>query len=331
MSSVDCRNLSKKFSETSVLKDISLDIRSGEFLVLVGPSGCGKSTLLRIIAGLEDPSSGDVQIDKKSVLGLAPRMRNLAMVFQSYALYPHLTVLENLAFGLRMQGVPKNEILSRVNEVAGTLQIDSLLSRRPRELSGGQRQRVALGRALVRKTKLILFDEPLSNLDAALRGQMRYEIKRLHGLTGSTMIYVTHDQVEATTLGDRIAVLNKGVIEQVATAKEIYEKPANSFVASFIGTPEMNFLPGELMQRPLQQIGIRPEDFEVDQGCFDVQFELQEYMGSNYLVHALLQNRPIRILTTKRRTEKPGEFFKVEMPLAKTHFFDHVSGKRMPT
>lgn len=331
MSSVECRNLKKDFSGTSVLKDISLQVKSGEFLVLVGPSGCGKSTLLRILAGLEEPSSGDVRINNKSVVGIEPRHRNLAMVFQSYALYPHLTVRENLAFGLKMQGTAKKEIDSRVDEVAETLQISALLERRPRVLSGGQRQRVALGRALVRKTKLILFDEPLSNLDASLRGQMRYEIKRLHALTGSTMIYVTHDQVEATTLGDRIAILNKGLIEQVAPAEEIYKRPANRFVASFIGTPEMNFLPGDLLHRPNTELGIRPEDFIVGQGDFEAQFDLQEYMGSQYLIHARLGGKAIRILSAEPRTEKSGATFRIDLVATKTHLFEKQTGTRVET
>jgi ABC-type sugar transport system ATPase subunit len=328
MSSVECLNIRKDFGTVSVLKDISLNVKSGEFLVLVGPSGCGKSTLLRTIAGLEQPTSGDIKINGKSVLNLEPRQRDLAMVFQSYALYPHLTVQENLAFGLRMQGLPKPEIEARVREVAGVLQIESFLDRRPRELSGGQRQRVALGRALVRKTKLILFDEPLSNLDASLRGQMRYEIKRLHALTGSTMIYVTHDQVEATTLGDRIAIMNGGRIEQIDSAREIYENPANRFIASFIGTPEMNFLAGDLFGRASSVAGIRPEDFVLDQGDFEAKFELQEYLGSHSLVHASIKGQPVRMMSPTARKEKAGDTFRVAMPTAKLHFFEKQTGAR---
>lgn len=329
MSTLECRNIRKDFGSTQVLKDINLDVKSGEFIVLVGPSGCGKSTLLRIIAGLEQPSSGDILINGKSVRDVEPRKRDIAMVFQNYALYPHFTIRENLAFGLTLQNVPKKEIESRVQEVADVLKIGSFLNRRPKELSGGQRQRVALGRAMVRKTKLILFDEPLSNLDAGLRAQMRYEIKRLHALTGSTMVYVTHDQVEATTLGDRIAILNKGMIEQIAPARDIYEKPANHFVASFVGTPEMNFLPGELMSQPQTNIGVRPEDVLVGQGSHQAEFELQEYLGAQYLIHARLKDKSIRILSPKPRNEKRGEFFPIEIPLSKSHFFDKVSGQRI--
>lgn len=329
MASVEFRQVRKSFGETEVLKDISLQVASGEFLVLVGPSGCGKSTLLRVLAGLEEPSSGDVLLDGKSIVRLEPRERNLSMVFQNYALYPHLTVRENLAFSLSLQGTPKSEIDSRVREVASMLQIESLLDRRPRQLSGGQRQRVALGRALVRKTRIILFDEPLSNLDAALRGQMRYEIKRLHTLTGCTMIYVTHDQVEATTLGDRIAILNKGRIEQVASAKEIYDRPANRFVASFIGTPEMNFLPGELVDKPRAVVGVRPEDFAIGEGALKAQFELQEYMGSHYLIHARLQGQAVRLMSPRAVDKSPGSEFTIGLPLTKLHLFDQDSGQRL--
>lgn len=329
MADVEFRNIKKSFGSTPVLHDISLTVKSGEFLVLVGPSGCGKSTLLRLLAGLEEPTSGDVLIDGKSVVKLEPRQRDLSMVFQNYALYPHLTVRDNLAFGLSLQGKARTEIDERVKEVAATLQIEPLLDRRPRELSGGQRQRVALGRALVRKTRLILFDEPLSNLDAALRAQMRYEIKRLHTLTGSTMIYVTHDQVEATTLGDRIAVLNKGLIEQVGTAREIYEQPANRFVASFIGTPEMNFLPGALFDRPDRLAGVRPEDFSIEEGPLKAQFELQEYLGSQYLIHARIGDRPVRLLSNHAVQKKPGSEVSLGVRLTKLHLFDKTTGQRV--
>lgn len=336
MADLEFQNIKKNFgsglTSTEVLRDISLNIKSGEFLVLVGPSGCGKSTLLRILAGLEDPTSGDVKIDGKSVLRLEPRERNLAMVFQSYALYPHLTVRANLAFGLTMQGLPSSEIEKRVKEVAEILQIESMLDRRPRQLSGGQRQRVALGRALVRKTDLILFDEPLSNLDAALRAQMRYEIKRLHTLTGSTMIYVTHDQVEATTLGDRIAVLNKGRVEQIGSAREIYEQPHNRFVASFIGTPEMNFLPGNLFQRPDQEVGVRPEDFVISEdGPVKAEFELEEYLGSQSLVHVRVQGQIIRILSPASLGLRTGQSVGLKVAPEKMHFFNAQSGERLPS
>ncbi|MBX3019961.1 MAG: ABC transporter ATP-binding protein [Bdellovibrionaceae bacterium] len=335
MSSVELKNVSKSFGETEVLKNISLKVESGEFLVLVGPSGCGKSTLLRLIAGLETATSGEIWIDGKNVSQLDPRDRNLAMVFQSYALYPHLSVRENLAFGLALQGVSKEEQNRRVQEVADTLQIGPLLDRRPRALSGGQRQRVALGRALVRRTKLILFDEPLSNLDAALRAQMRFEIKKLHQLTGATMVYVTHDQVEATTLGDRIAVLNKGVVAQIGSAHSIYEKPESRFVASFIGTPEMNFLPGELVGQNGKVVGVRPEDFVVNgresSGTpeFDATFELEEYLGSQSLVHTKVGDMGVRFLTPESLGKKPGASIKLGTKPGRLHVFDPKSEARI--
>lgn len=335
MSSVELKNVSKSFGETEVLKNISLKVESGEFLVLVGPSGCGKSTLLRLIAGLENVSAGEVWIDGKNVSHLDPRERNLAMVFQSYALYPHLSVRENLAFGLSLQGVSKSEQEARVREVAETLQIVPLLDRRPRALSGGQRQRVALGRALVRRTKLILFDEPLSNLDAALRAQMRFEIKKLHQLTGATMIYVTHDQVEATTLGDRIAVLNKGVVAQIGSAHEIYEKPQSKFVASFIGTPEMNFLPGKTLGLADQIVGVRPEDFVVAGRSasgtpeLDAKLELEEYLGSQSLVHTNVNGVPVRFLTPESLNQKPGSMIKLGTKPGRLHVFDAKTERRI--
>jgi ABC-type sugar transport system ATPase subunit len=234
---------------TPVVRDVSLQIAAGEFLVLVGPSGCGKSTLLRIIAGLETPTSGLVKIDGRVVNDTPPKDRDIGMVFQSYALYPHMRVRDNLAFGLVLRGAPKPEIATRVAEAAKTLALDGLLHRYPKELSGGQRQRVAIGRAIVREPKVFLFDEPLSNLDAALRVQMRAELGALHRRLGTTMVYVTHDQVEAMTLATRIAVLHRGVLQQVGTPLDLYEHPANRFVAGFIGSPAMSFLDGEIVER----------------------------------------------------------------------------------
>ncbi|GIL16827.1 MAG: sn-glycerol-3-phosphate import ATP-binding protein UgpC [Oligoflexia bacterium] len=330
MSFVEFKNIQKSFGDQKILQKIDLEISKGEFLVLVGPSGCGKSTLLRILAGLETPTEGDILVNGKSVLSKEPKDRDLAMVFQNYALYPHLNVFENLAFGLRLRQVSESEIQARVKETAEILQIQNLLERKPKALSGGQRQRVALGRALVRKTSILLFDEPLSNLDANLRNQMRYEIKRLHQLTKSTIIYVTHDQVEATTLGDRIAVLNKGHIEQVDSAHNIYEKPANTFVASFIGLPEMNFLPGDLVGRPGASVGIRPENISISaeprSGALEAQFDVCEYLGANYLIYAQLQGQAIRLLSPHPpKTATGGKFF-VSIPLEKSIFFDKVSG-----
>ncbi len=244
MSDVRLERVHKSFGAVEVIKGVDLTINSGEFAVFVGPSGCGKSTLLRMICGLESVSGGAIGIDSRNVTRLPPGEREVAMVFQSYALYPHMTVEENMSFGLRMNGAPADEIARRVAEAARILQIEPLLQRKPKQLSGGQRQRAAIGRAIVRKPKVFLFDEPLSNLDAALRVQMRIEIARLHSEIGATMIYVTHDQVEAMTLADRIVVLNHGVVEQVGAPLELYEAPRNRFVAGFLGQPTMNFLDG---------------------------------------------------------------------------------------
>jgi multiple sugar transport system ATP-binding protein len=229
-----------------VLKRIEIDVAPGEFLILVGPSGCGKSTLLNIIAGLEEPSEGELRIAGKNVIGVAPAQRDIAMVFQSYALYPTMSVADNIGFALEMRKVPKETRTKRIAEVAAMLQIEHLLQRRPAQLSGGQRQRVAMGRALARDPQLFLFDEPLSNLDAKLRVEMRAEIKRLHQLSGITSVYVTHDQIEAMTLGSRIAVMKDGVLQQIGTPDDIYSRPANTYVASFIGSPTMNFIKGQV-------------------------------------------------------------------------------------
>ncbi|MBD2079837.1 sn-glycerol-3-phosphate ABC transporter ATP-binding protein UgpC [Leptolyngbya sp. FACHB-17] len=243
MSTVTLRNIHKRYTDTEVIKGVDLDINDREFVVFVGPSGCGKSTLLRMIAGLEEISSGDLFIDGQRVNDVPPDKRGLAMVFQTYALYPHMTVAENMAFSLRLSGMPKARRLERARDVARILQLEPLLNRKPKELSGGQRQRVAIGRALVRNPKVFLFDEPLSNLDAALRVQMRLELSSLHDSLQSTMIYVTHDQVEAMTLADKIVVLQSGIVEQVGSPLELYHHPRNLFVAGFIGSPKMNFLP----------------------------------------------------------------------------------------
>jgi ABC-type sugar transport system ATPase subunit len=232
----------KRYGAASVIHGVSLEAVKGEFIVFVGPSGCGKSTLLRMIAGLEEVNDGDISIDGRVVTGVAPADREVSMVFQSYALYPHMSVFENIAFGLRMAKMPGDQIRARVNDAARILQIEPLLDRKPRQLSGGQRQRVAIGRAIVRNPKLFLFDEPLSNLDAELRTQMRVEIAKLHKELGVTMVYVTHDQIEAMTLADRIVVLRAGLVEQIGTPADLYDNPANIFVAGFIGSPKMNFI-----------------------------------------------------------------------------------------
>jgi multiple sugar transport system ATP-binding protein len=248
MASVQLSAVNKAFGAVHVLSDIDLDIADGEFTVFVGPSGCGKSTLLRLIAGLDEPTSGEIRIGERPVNGLEPARRGIAMVFQSYALYPHMSLYENLAFGLKLAKMPRADIDAAVTGAAQTLGIDHLLDRKPRALSGGQRQRVAIGRAIVRKPQVFLFDEPLSNLDAALRVRMRYEFASLHKQLATTMIYVTHDQIEAMTLADRIVVLSEGRIEQVGAPMTLYDHPDNLFVAGFIGSPRMNFLPGEVVE-----------------------------------------------------------------------------------
>jgi multiple sugar transport system ATP-binding protein len=316
MANVTLRNICKSFGNVEVTKDVNLEIEDGEFVVFVGPSGCGKSTLLRMIAGLEDITSGELFIGKEKVNDKPPMERGVGMVFQSYALYPHMNVAENMGFGLKLAGRPKTEIKKRVDEVARILQLEKLLERKPKDLSGGQRQRVAIGRTLVREPKVFLFDEPLSNLDAALRVQMRIEISKLHQRLKSTMIYVTHDQVEAMTLADKIVALDLGFIAQVGKPLELYHYPANKFVAGFIGSPKMNFmgcqvksadskgalvvLPGGMeMQVPVDgsalqagekvTLGIRPEHFvAAKDGDFILngQVTVVERLGYQTLVHA---------------------------------------------
>jgi len=260
MAELKLRGINKSFGAVKVIHDVDLDVGNGEFVVFVGPSGCGKSTLLRIISGLEELSAGQVVIGGEDVTDFDPSERGVAMVFQSYALYPHMTVAENLGFGLRMGGMPRADVEARVTEAARTLELTDLLERKPRQLSGGQRQRVAIGRAIVRQPKAFLFDEPLSNLDAELRVQMRIEIAKLHQRLGATMVYVTHDQVEAMTLADRIVVLRGGRIEQQGSPIELYDDPDNLFVAGFIGSPRMNFLEGELLA-PGPEARIRLKEF----------------------------------------------------------------------
>ena len=267
MTDLQLKNVEKSYGKVDVIHGVDLDISSGEFIVFVGPSGCGKSTLLRMIAGLEDITSGTIAIGGEVVNDIVAAERGVSMVFQSYALYPHMTVFENMAFGLRQAKTPKDEIKKRVHEAAEILQITPYLDRLPKHLSGGQRQRVAIGRAIVRDPKVFLFDEPLSNLDAALRVQTRLEIAKLHNQLSATMIYVTHDQVEAMTLADKIVVLNKGVIEQVGSPIELYNTPANLFVAEFIGSPKMNILPqslaGHKTPKNTVSVGIRPEHLSI--------------------------------------------------------------------
>ncbi|HTV69724.1 MAG TPA: ATP-binding cassette domain-containing protein [Rhizobiaceae bacterium] len=266
MGSLVIQDIRKSFGKVEVLKGIDFDVKDGEFVVFVGPSGCGKSTLLRVIAGLEDATSGAVVIDGENVINTPPAKRGIAMVFQTYALYPHLNVRDNMGLGLKQAGAPAEQIAKRIAASSAMLSLDPYLERRPAELSGGQRQRVAIGRALVREPKLFLFDEPLSNLDAALRVNTRLEIARLHRELKATMIYVTHDQVEAMTLADKIVVLNAGQIEQIGAPMELYNAPANLFVAGFIGSPKMNFIDGARLGETAKTVGVRPEHISVDAG-----------------------------------------------------------------
>lgn len=294
MADLKLSNVNKTFGKVEVIPGIDLHVKSGEFVVFVGPSGCGKSTLLRLIAGLEEITSGNLEIDGQDMTDALPSHRGVAMVFQSYALYPHMTVYQNMAFGLKLEKTSKEELDKRVRDAARILQIDGLFERLPKQLSGGQRQRVAIGRAIVRDPKLFLFDEPLSNLDAALRTQTRIEIAQLHeSLPGTTMIYVTHDQVEAMTLADRIVVLNGGRVEQVGTPLELYNAPANQFVAGFIGSPKMNFIAGPIAkQQKCASLGIRPEHISVVEGEAEMSgiVRFVEQLGADTFVHVEVEN-----------------------------------------
>jgi multiple sugar transport system ATP-binding protein len=288
MGKITLRNVRKAFGATTIIPNIDLDIADGEFVVFVGPSGCGKSTLLRLIAGLEDVSGGTISIDGRDVTNEAPAKRKLAMVFQSYALYPHMTVAKNIAFPLKMAGESPETIDRKVKEAARVLNLTNYLERRPGQLSGGQRQRVAIGRAIVRQPSAFLFDEPLSNLDAALRGTMRLEISELHNQLKTTMIYVTHDQVEAMTMADKIVVLNAGNIEQVGSPMELYNKPRNLFVAAFIGSPRMNLIEGApAAAYGASTIGIRPEHLAVSasEGTWKATVSVAEHLGSDTFLH----------------------------------------------
>ncbi len=310
MANVLLKALKKSFGDLTIIPGIDLEIRDGEFMVFVGPSGCGKSTVLRCIAGLEEITAGELYIGGELVNEVPPAKRGIAMVFQSYALYPHMTVAENMAFGLRLAGMSKAEIKAAVDRAAQILQIEHLLERRPKALSGGQRQRVAIGRAIVRKPGVFLFDEPLSNLDAALRVQMRVELSRLHKELATTMIYVTHDQVEAMTLADKIVVLNKGRIEQVGAPLELYRKPATRFVAGFIGSPQMNFVEGSFAKAfGAHCVGLRPEHLRVVQdGQIEGTLRHAELLGNE--TFAYVDAGPLGELTARLDgsiTVAPGE------------------------
>ena len=347
------RGIGKSFGKTRVLDGIDLDVKRGEFCVFVGPSGCGKSTLLRLIAGLESATEGELLIDGQRMNDVAPSKRGLAMVFQSYALYPHMTVYQNLAFGLKLGHTERGEAERRIQEAARMLQIEALLDRLPKHLSGGQRQRVAIGRAITRQPRIYLFDEPLSNLDASLRVSMRAELARLHKELQTTMVYVTHDQVEAMTLADRIVVLNVGHVEQVGAPLDVYHRPRTLFAAGFLGSPKMNFLggtvaevakhrvvvslegggnaaahvePGGLAAGDAVTLGIRPEHVRVvaaDQGAFSATVQLVEDLGDHVLLHLDRRQLDGRIIVKSvERRVKPGDVIHFELPPEDCHVFD---------
>ncbi len=333
MADVKIENLHKAFGTTRVLEDINLQVEDGSFVVLVGPSGCGKSTLLRCIAGLEPVDQGDVHIGESDVTNLPPAKREIAMVFQSYALYPHKNVEDNMGFGLRFAGTPRDEINARVAEAARILKLEDLLKRKPRELSGGQRQRVAIGRAIVRKPQVFLFDEPLSNLDAALRINTRVEIAKLHKLLKATMIYVTHDQVEAMTLADKIVVMNKGRIEQAGAPLDLYYKPANLFVASFIGSPAMNVLPVEatkLSKPGATHVGCRPEHMSLStHGQLHGTLDLVERLGEAGYAHVSLASGQTIIVEIRGAAPvATGSEIGINLDPGHLHYFD-AAGQRV--
>jgi multiple sugar transport system ATP-binding protein len=341
MASITFDHVTKRFDGTVAVSDLSIDIPDGEFLVLVGPSGCGKTTALRMLAGLEDISDGRILIGDQVVNNVAPGKRDIAMVFQSYALYPHMTVYGNLAFGLKNFDVPKSEIARRVHEAADVLELDKLLKRKPKQLSGGQRQRVALGRAIVREPAAFLMDEPLSNLDAALRVQTRAEILKLQHRLGTTTIYVTHDQVEAMTMGDRIAVMSLGVLQQIGSPHDLYTNPVNTFVARFIGSPAMNLLPADAVDLGLggsgRLVGFRPEDVELANGrradcaeC-DATVEVVQYLGDEQLAYLKLRDEEIVAKLPVEADLQPGMQRRFAIPHAKLHLFDAATGEAVGT
>ncbi|MDF1554320.1 MAG: ABC transporter ATP-binding protein [Deferrisomatales bacterium] len=365
MAEVRLEAVDKRFGPVTALRDLSIAAADGELLVLVGPSGCGKSTALRIVAGLDEPDAGQVWIGGRPVGGLSPRERDVAFVFQSYALYPHLSVAENLGFPLRVRRVPRGEHACRVGRAAELLGISDLLKRKPRELSGGQRQRVALGRAIVRQPAAFLMDEPLSNLDAKLRGEMRAEIRRLQRRLGTTTLYVTHDQVEAMSMGDRVAVLRDGVLQQVATPRQLYDEPANRFVAGFIGSPPMNLLPAEILREgsrttlilagerlPLASelsrnlpagvggavvFGVRPDALtvpphpEIGGPHLIVRCPVEdvEYLGAGSLVRCRLGAHTLVALPYPAAPVRPGDVLPLALPLGSAHLFHPESGIRL--
>jgi sn-glycerol 3-phosphate transport system ATP-binding protein len=350
MATVDLKDIHKSYGTTAVIHGVSIDIKDGEFIVIVGPSGCGKSTLLRMVAGLEGITSGDLSIGGNRVNDLEPMARNIAMVFQNYALYPHMSVFDNMAYGLKIAGKPKTEIAERVAEAARMLQLEPYLTRKPRELSGGQRQRVAMGRAIVRDPAVFLFDEPLSNLDAKLRVQMRLEIKALQRKLDVTALYVTHDQVEAMTLADRMIVMNAGIAEQIGTPLEVYERPATLFAAQFIGSPAMNVVAGEAdgagsvrlangtvmattsRAKGAVKLGFRPEHMVTDPaGALVLTVRMAEPLGANTLIHGAVPGMDAEVVASlpgiHREADMTGEL-RFRIPPEATHVFEAATGKR---
>ncbi|HSH21858.1 MAG TPA: sn-glycerol-3-phosphate ABC transporter ATP-binding protein UgpC [Candidatus Caenarcaniphilales bacterium] len=363
MATVTFDHVWKRYGDVVAVNDLTLQIQDEEFLVLVGPSGCGKTTSLRMIAGLEEISDGTLRIGDRVVNDLAPKDRDVAMVFQSYALYPHMSVRDNLAFGLKLRKVPKPEIERRVQEAARTIELSNLLDRKPKQLSGGQRQRVALGRAIVREPAVFLMDEPLSNLDAKLRVQTRAEIARLHQRLKTTIVYVTHDQVEAMTMGDRIAVMNNGLLLQVGPPQELYEHPTNKFVAGFIGSPAMNFinvnvqrdggqlsLRNENVELPIpdrlrpsvenggQELtaGFRPEHFEIINGqasgagaTLRATCDVVEFLGNEELLHVRVGEHDLVAIVDASHRVRPGDVLDLRVPLEKIHLFEQEEGRAL--
>jgi len=355
MAPVTIANVRKRYGSAEVIHGVSVDIDDGEFVILVGPSGCGKSTLLRMVAGLEEISSGDVRIGGKVVNDRPPKDRDIAMVFQNYALYPHMTVYDNMSFSLRLKRRPASEIDSKVKHAASILDLEKLLDRYPRQLSGGQRQRVAMGRAIVRDPQVFLFDEPLSNLDAKLRVQMRVEIKELHQRLKTTTIYVTHDQIEAMTMADKIVVMHDGIVEQIGAPLELYDRPANRFVAGFIGSPAMNFIEGQVsvvsgqsavmtddgvalpvsvppasLQNGQRVVyGIRPEHITLGEGGQAAHVSVIEPTGSETQAFMRLGNNPLVGVFRERIALHPGEQLSIRLDPSKAHLFDKFSGLRL--
>ncbi|MGB8756911.1 MAG: sn-glycerol-3-phosphate ABC transporter ATP-binding protein UgpC [Pseudolabrys sp.] len=353
MASVAIRDVKKAFGATSVIHGVDISIRDGEFVVLVGPSGCGKSTLLRMIAGLENITAGEIRIGDRVVNNVPPKERDVAMVFQNYALYPHMTVAANMAFSMKLRGAPQSEIEERVNRAATILGLSQLLGRYPRQLSGGQRQRVAMGRAIVRDPQVFLFDEPLSNLDAKLRVQMRTEIKELHQRLKTTTIYVTHDQIEAMTMADKIVVMHDGRVEQIGAPLDLYDRPDNLFVAGFIGSPAMNMIKGRIRVNGTASFegpagvtfslaaagsgndgrpavyGVRPEHFSLSDDGAEAEVQVIEPTGSELQVVAKLGGEDIIAVFRERHQFKPGEKIRLKPDPRLVHLFDESTGKRL--